>query len=148
MVRLDLRAGDTPLYVASRPMLVVPEPRYVRWLARLPRVVLRPFQRAPMAPTQTVRIPLLHRVTPWARLGGQERMATHADLVLHTHEVRVYGAALRFDAHLTGVIYWMYHHTLACLGVFLCLFAGIELAVAGAIWLGLAAYFSWGAPRR
>lgn len=116
MINLDLSSHEKQLYQASHSTLLVTEPRFVRWLGRLARVVLRPFQREPMAPVQTVRVPLLHRVVPWSsdRLKypgskgiGKGYMATHANLQLDRlgMQLPVQSAALRFDAHLTGISY-------------------------------------------
>ncbi|WFD41408.1 Type 2A phosphatase-associated protein 42 [Malassezia psittaci] len=104
MVRLDLVSGETPLYHASRPMLLVAEPRIVRWLARIARVVYRPFQREPIVPTQKIRVPLLRRVTPWMKVKSRSVMATRANLVIDTPDLQVQSAVLRFDAHISGFI--------------------------------------------
>lgn len=105
MVRLELAAGDTPMYAASRAMLLVPEPRVVRWGARLARSALRPFQREPVVPTQVVRVPLLHGITPWMPAPQRALLATRAALVVDMPRVPVQHAVLRFDAHMTGVMY-------------------------------------------
>ncbi|WFC96972.1 hypothetical protein MBRA1_003638 [Malassezia brasiliensis] len=143
MVRLELAAGDTPLYAASRAVLLVREPRVVRWGARLARTALRPFQREPVAPTQLVRVPLLRGITPWMPAPQGALLATRAALVVDMPRVPVQHAVLRFDAHMTGLIYWMYHHALLSLAAFVLVFATIEFVVAGVLWGALAAYFSW-----
>ncbi|KAI3623030.1 TAP42 [Malassezia furfur] len=84
MVRLELAAGDTPMYAASRAVLLVPEPRVVRWGARLARSALRPFQREPVVPTQVppARMSdaesLTGRLDTAARLASARRDVPHA----------------------------------------------------------------------
>lgn len=118
VVSLDLLDHDKPLYHASRPSLLVPEPRLVRWASRIGRNFVRPFQRAPSMPTQKVRIPLLQRITPWASdrrqyergIGARVRkgyMATHARVAMDggAGRVPIQSATLHFDAHVTGLAY-------------------------------------------
>ncbi|WFC97329.1 Type 2A phosphatase-associated protein 42 [Malassezia yamatoensis] len=143
MVRLDLVSGETPIYHASRPMLLVAEPRIIRWLARIARVVYRPFQREPIVPTQKIRVPLLRRVTPWIKGRTRSIMATRANLMIDTSDFQVQSAVLRFDAHISGFIYAMYHHPILSFGLFVLLFATIEFVVAGGLWTLLAVYFSY-----
>lgn len=57
-------------------------------------------------------------------------------------ELQTYGASLRFDAHLTGLRYFMYHHPLASFLMFVTLFMTFEMVSALTLWVIAAVYTS------
>ncbi|KAN0064868.1 hypothetical protein ACQY0O_001925 [Thecaphora frezii] len=73
-----------------------------------------------------------------ARRNGPAMPGSHAS----RGELQTYTASLRFDAHLTGLRYCMYHYPLLCFFVFTSLFMGFELAAALTLWAIAAIYTS------
>ncbi|PWN52886.1 hypothetical protein IE53DRAFT_377784 [Violaceomyces palustris] len=57
-------------------------------------------------------------------------------------ELQTYSASLRFDAHLTGLRFFMYHYPMASFFFFTGLFLSFELAVAVTLWALVALYTS------
>ncbi|EPQ30537.1 uncharacterized protein PFL1_02062 [Pseudozyma flocculosa PF-1] len=57
-------------------------------------------------------------------------------------ELQTYAASLRFDAHLTGLRFFMYHYPLLSFFLFTSLFLGFELATALTLWALAAIYTS------
>lgn len=174
MVELSLLTSDgTALYESRRPVLLVPEPLFVRWSSRMARMLWKPIFSEPMAPMQIVHVPLLRRVIPYAshtRTGpssfrNKGYLASHAfvrigratppshavtpyaddssSVTLHPSSVQIDHATLRFDAFLSGASYLLYEYPVFSLGIFLFIFSTIELVVAGTMWLVSALYFSW-----
>ncbi|PKI82354.1 hypothetical protein MVES_003737 [Malassezia vespertilionis] len=156
---LWLKSGEEEtLYHAYRTALLIPEPRIVRWLARAMRTIKRPFRHEPFAPTQMLRFPLLAGVVPWSTgiITPQGEtyarpvrgyMASHAQVRIQNsygkNTVQVQQAALRFDARLTGAVYYMYYHPLISLAFFVAIFASVELSAAGTIWATVALHYSY-----
>lgn len=171
MVDMSLRTHDgTVLYESHRPVLLVPDPLFLRWTSRMSRMLWKPVLSEPVAPTQLVRVPLLRRIVPHASpidsgpavfrqkgyLASQAHvrigLTTHQNVILpdqplplalHPSVVQIEHATLRFEAYLSGAAYLLYAYPVFSLASFLVVFSSIEFGVAVTIWLVSCAYFSW-----
>lgn len=131
LVQIELLSSDDKLlYQSSRPVLLVPEPRTVRWLSRAARSFRQPWRFEPIAPPQVIRVPMLHNIVPRStnvrsslekELGditARAYLATRAYIRIgrsmrvpnpvyegETAMLQVQHAVLHFDAHLKGAPY-------------------------------------------
>lgn len=65
MITIDLMSSHgASLYKASRPILLTPEPRPMRWVSRAARLITHPSPAEPIAALQRIHVPLLHRALP------------------------------------------------------------------------------------
>ncbi|UZJ51841.1 hypothetical protein CBS101457_001161 [Exobasidium rhododendri] len=74
--------------------------------------------------------------------GGILKAAAGGEGFRSRGELQTHGASLRFDAHLKGLRYFMYHHPLASFLVFTALFMSFELLSALTLWALAALYTS------
>ncbi|PWN35283.1 uncharacterized protein FA14DRAFT_160500 [Meira miltonrushii] len=73
--------------------------------------------------------------------GGILKAASSYEGYRSRGELQTHSASLRFDAHLTGLRYFMYHHPLASFILFTSLFMGFELISALTLW-AIAAFYT------